>query len=512
MKKTLTTALLALVLSISVYGQEKTYFDENWEKTSQDKMEYYRETSAKGKLTLIKDYYKNGTLQMEGLASDITPSNEAFEGKVTWYTPEGKTMSTTTYSNGKQVGPSQSYDVNGKLIEDVVYKADGSFNGKSFSYKDPENEYYYNSITVYENSVPSKTIVYDEDIKGIRYETIMGKDSGYETKYYDEKGKYIGSTTSASDSENTLVDYYYNPMRISKIEKYKIDGSIKESVLYSKNGKILQEQKRNKKDGYKTTYDEAGKKIAHLTYQYDKDNDVFKPIDGEDYQFSYDYSSISSVDIYKNGEATLNKIFDENGKLLSEVFLKDGSTQEIKYYSPEGKLKSTLTYKDGLPFNGIAYDGVSERHFKEGVLVHSKAYSEEGKLKSEKKLNSKQDAFDATIYDGRGGILYTFNQPVGEEGADDYSFTAQVVQYVKGKPANKASIKGGILQSGKIKLKTVNGSKDIERNGKWIMLKVYNADGKLIQDTKLLGDTGNDVFFDENQTYILEEHLHSDFE
>ncbi|AZA82890.1 membrane-binding protein [Chryseobacterium lactis] len=512
MKKLLTSALLALVLSINVYAQEKTYFDENWEKTTQDKMEYYRETSPKGKLTLIKDFYKDGKLQMEGLASDTTPNNEVFDGKVTWYTPEGKIISATTFSNGKQLGSSQSYDAAGKLLEDMVYKADGTFSGKSFGYKDPENEYYYNSITTYENSSPVKTTIYDEDIKGIRYETIMGKDSNYETKYYGEKGKYLGSSTSASDSESTLVEYYYNPMRVSKLEKHKSDGSIKEGVIYSKNGKVLQEQKRNKKDGYKTTYDEAGKKLGHLVYQYDKANDTYSPMDGEDYQLNYENTLVSSIDIYKSGSIVTSKYFDEDGKLSSETFLKDGSTQEIKYYTPDGKLKSTLTYKDDLPFNGTAYEGQNERQFKDGVLVNLKAYSEEKKLKSEKKLNAKQDAYDGTIYDHKGVILYTFNQPVSEDGNDDYSFTAQVVQYVKGKPVNKASVKEGILQSGKIKLKTANGSKEIERSGKWVMLKVYNADGKLMQDTKILGDAGNDLFYDENPTYILEEHLHSDFD
>ncbi|MDR6545219.1 antitoxin component YwqK of YwqJK toxin-antitoxin module [Chryseobacterium rhizosphaerae] len=512
MKKLFTSALLALVLSINVYAQEKTYFDENWEKTTQANMEYYRETTPKGKLTLIKDFYKNGTLQMEGLASDTTPNSEVFEGKVTWYTPEGKIMNFVTYSNGKQVGPSQSYDASGKLIEDLVYKADGTFSGKSFSYKDPESEYYYNSLTLYENSTPTQTIIYDEDIKGIRSESIINKNGGYENKYYGEKGKYIGSATSESGSESTQVEYYYNPMRVSKIEKYKSDGSIKEGVIYGKNGKILQEQKRNKKDGYKTTYDESGKKIAHLIYQYDKESDTYTPMDGDDYQFSYDYSYISTVDVYKNGLVTLNKVFDENGKLSTETLLKDGSTQEIKYYSPEGKLKSTLTYKDDLPFSGTSYDGLTEKQYKDAVLVSSKVYYEEKKLKSEKKLNSKQDAYDATVYDDKGVILYTYNQPLSEDGDDDYSFTAQVVQYVKGKPANKSSVKAGILQSGKIKFKLASGARELERNGKWILLKIYSSEGKLLQDTKILADTGENSFATDNQTFILEEYLHPDFE
>jgi len=509
MKKLFTSALLALVLSINVYAQEKTYFDENWEKTTQDNMEYYRETTPKGKLTLIKDFYKDGKLQMEGLASDITPNNEVFDGKVTWYTPEGKVMSTVTYSNGKQVGASQSYDDKGRITEDMVYKADGSFTGKMVAYKDPENEFYYNTITNYENSLPVKTIIYDEDMKGIRYETTSDKDGNYETKYYGEKGKLIGTSPSGS-GEGLQVDYYPNPMRISKIEKTKSDGSIKESIIYAKNGQLLQEQKRNKKDGYKTTYDESGKKIGHLVYQYDKENDIYQPTEGEDYQLNYDYALISSIDVYKNGSIITSKYFDEEGKLSSEKILKDDITQEIKYYSPDGKLKSTLTYKDELPYNGTAYEGLTETQYKEGVLVNIKMYTEEKKLKSEKKLNSKQTSYDAAIYDHKGTLLYTYNQPLSEDGGNDYFFTAQIVQYVKGKPANKSSVKAGILQSGKIKLTTLNGVKELERSGKWVILKLYSTDGKLIQETKALADIPDEYASTENPAALSEDDLYVD--
>ncbi|MEJ5105407.1 membrane-binding protein [Chryseobacterium sp. MYb328] len=509
MKKLFTSALLALVLSINVCAQEKTYFDENWEKTTKENMEYYRETSPKGKLTLIKDFYKNGKLQMEGLASDTTPSNEVFDGKVTWYTPEGKIMSVVTYSNGKQVGVSQSYDTTGRLMEDMVYKADGTFSGKMFTYKDPESEYYYNSITVYENSSPSQTIIYDEDIKGIRTESITGKNGSYENKYYGDKGKFIGSVSSEGNSEGIQVEYYYNPMRVSKIEKYKSDGTIKEGVIYAKNGNLLQEQKRGKKDGFKTTYDESGKKIAHLIYQYDKENDMYKPMDGEDYQLSYDYTHISTIDVYKNGSVILNKEFNEEGKLSTEKTLKDEAIQEIKYYAPDGKLKSTLTYQEDSPYNGISYDGLDEMHYKNGVLINTRKFHEENKLKFEKKLNTKQNAYDATIYDNKGGILYTYNQPVSE---DDYAFTAQIVQHVKGKPTNKSSVKEGILQSGKIRIKDYYGAKELERNGKWVLLKVYNSEGKLVQDSKILADTGEDYLSSDSNTAIQESQLYSDFD
>lgn len=507
MKKLFTSAVLALILSISVGAQEKVYFDENWEKTTQDKMEFYRETETKGKLTLIRDFYKNGKLQMEGLASDTTPGSEIYEGKVTWYTPEGKVLNTVTFSGGKQIGPAQTFDEKGRPLEDLVYKADGTFKGKMYSYKDPELSSFYNSVTTYENSENFKTVAYDEDIKGIRYEITTDSKGKYETKYYGDKGKHIGTSNAGSSDDNVVVEYYYNPMRVSKIEKQKSDGTIKESIIYSKNGKILQEDKKSKKDGYKTTYDETGKKIGNLTYVYDKESDYYKPMDGEDYQFNYDLSGFSAIDVYKSGSVVLNKSFDDNGKLSSEKVMKDGMVQEIKYYYPDGRVKGTLTYKEDMPYSGTLYEEFSEQQYKDGVLVLSKSFREDEKVKSEKKLNTKQTGYDSTIYDEKGAIVYTYSQPLEEESG----FTAQIVQYVKGKPGNKAVVKNGVLQSGKIKYKAESGLKELERSGKWVLLKVYNTEGKLVQDSKILAEVEEQDVYNIMSTTIQEDDLLYDY-
>lgn len=504
MKKLFTLTLLAFLFTITVYSQEKIYFDENWEKTTQNNMEYYRETEAKGKFTLIKDYYKNGTLQMEGLASDITPQNEVFEGKVTWYTREGKVTSSVTYSKGKQIGPTQSFDEKGRPLEDVIYSADGSFKGKIYTYKDNENFLYYNSITVYESSDVYKLIIYDEDIKGIRYEVSTDKNGDSETKYYGDNGKSIGSNSYSSSkaSNGTLVEYYYNPMQVSKIEKYK-DGVVTETLIFGKNGKILQEEKKNKKEGYKTTYDASGKKIGNLIYKYNSESEYFTPFEGEDYQFTYDFLQISSIDVYKEGAIVLSKIFDENGTLLSEKILKNDEVQEIKYYNSNGTSKSTITYKEGMPYNGTSYEGNSEEIYKDGVLIHSKVFSEGTKLQSEKKLNKGKNAYESTIYNDKGVILYTYSQPLEES----TGFSAQIVQYINGKPTNKSVVKNDVLQSGKIKLKIDTITKEIERSGKWILLKVYDTNGKLIQDSKILAESEEDEMNYSKQTGISEDNL-----
>lgn len=504
MRKLFTLTLLALLLSISVYSQEKIYFDENWEQTTQDKMEFYRETEIKGKFTLIKDYYKSGILQMEGLASDTTPKNEVYEGKVTWYTPEGKVINFITFSTGKQKGPAQSFDVKGRLLEDIIYGTDGNFTGKIYVYKDVENASYFNTITEYKNSEASKTITYDEDIKGIRYEMSLDKNGNSETKYYGDKGKSIGSNTSSSYStdDGTVVEYYYNPMKVSKIEKYK-NRNIVESTIFGKNGKLLQEEKRNKKDGYKITYDESGKKIGNLIYKFNTEGEYLTPYEGEDYQFTYDYLQISTVDVYKNGSLVSNKVFNDNGKLASERILKDDVVQEIKYYNDNETLKSSITYKDGAPYNGTLYEVNNEEVYKNSILVHSKVFSEGTKLQSEKKLSSDKNTYESTIYSEKGTILCTYSQSL----EDNSGFTAQIVQYVNGKATNKSVVKNEVIQSGKIKFKTDSITKEIERSGKWILLKIYDTDGKLIQDSKILAKSEEDEMNYAKQTSITEDNL-----
>lgn len=507
MKKLFTSAVFALIISIHAGAQEKIYFDENWEKTTHDKMEFYRETENKGKLTLIRDFYKNGTLQMEGLVSDTTPGSEVYEGKITWYTAEGKVLSTGTYSGGQQIGPAKTFDEQGRLLEDLIYKADGTFTGKTYTYKNPDEMSYHNTITTYETSESFKTVVYDEDIKGIRYEIVSDGKELYETKFYGEKGKYIGTNRSGDSSDKVTVEYYQDPMKVSKIEKQNKDGKVTESTIYSPEGGILQEEKKNKKDGYQKTYDKTGKHIGSLTYVYDKEIDYYMPQDGEEYQFNYEFSGFTAVNVYKNGLAVLNKYFDENGKLSSEKVLKDEITQEIRYYYPDGKPKGTVTYKDDMPYNGTLYEGLIEQHYKDGILVHSKSFRLDEKLKTETKINADQTGYNSTIYDENGAIAYTYSHPV-EQGD---GFTAQIVQYAKGKSVNKSVVKDGILESGKLKYKSESGIKELERSGKWIIVKIYNTEGKLIQDSKILAETQEPDAYNSLNTMITEADLQYEF-
>lgn len=505
MKKLFTSVLFAVVISGTAFSQQKTYFDENWDVTTKDKMEFYRESAKQGTLTLVKDFYKNGTLQMEGLVSDATPGAEVYEGKVTWYYPDGKIQNFGTFKKGVQHGAAQSFDNKGRLTEDVIYNVEGLYSGKTFSFKDPEFGGDSNSISEFKNGELLKSAVYDDDIKGIRNETTVDKKGNTEIKYYGDKGKYLGSKIYTSDYKIKGIDveYYYNPMQISKIDKYGEDGEIKDGILYARNGKILQEEKKDKKSGYKRTYDVDGKKLGELTYKAIDDSTYLSPYDGADYQYDYSNTYFISIETYSKGSVVNRKNFDDNGKLSSETFLENDVEQKINYYKEDGTLKGSLTYKDGVAYDGILYDYNKEQLYKNGILQDSKIFLEEGKLLSQKKLAASKNQYITTNYDNDGKIIFTFTQAL--EWQD--SFTADIVQYVNGKAANKSVVKDGLLQSGKIKIKTYDQTKELERSGKWIIVKTYDVSQKLIQENKILvGDNQEDAYYAAD-VYLNEDQL-----
>jgi antitoxin component YwqK of YwqJK toxin-antitoxin module len=153
------------------------------------------------------------------------------------------------------------------------------------------------------------------------------------------------------------------------------------------------------------------------------------------------------------------------------------------------------------------YEGLIEQHYKDGILVHSKSFRLDEKLKTETKINADQTVYNSTVYDENGAVAYTYSHPV-EQGD---GFTAQIVQYTKGKPANKAVVKNGVLESGKLKYKSESGLKELERNGKWIIVKIYNTEGKLIQDSKILAETQEPDAYNSLNIQITEADLQYEF-
>jgi len=450
----------ALVVSQCFHAQKIIYFDCEWNEIKNKKeASYYREVAKQGELYLIKDYYINGALQMEGTAVDDTPNQEVFEGKVTWYSPDGKVEMVSNFKNGNILGESKLYNANGKLLQDIVYDGRNNYSGTYYSYIEDGNV--NNMISTFQNSEPTKTIYYDKSPQGIRYEIIYKK--GYEeqeTKYYGEGGKYLGSYKGYDDMNGVSVEYSYQPMRVTSVAKYQ-KGQVIENKLYHDNGTLKQEFKRSGKNAWEKTYDIDGKKIAELVYK--QEGTELIPYDGKQVVFPMGaYDSETIITTYSKGKFV--KIEQIYGDYVTETFYDENGQDVTEVISKKnGKEFARLVYRDGVPYDGMMKDAVSEQYYKEGRL-------------SEKKYLENRNAYEVKIFN-EDVLKFVYVTHSNEFGA----FSAEVTPYDdKGKALPKVIVKEGFIEKGKLTIDCYCPEKEYityERKGDWIIKQWYNKTG-----------------------------------
>ncbi|MBL4747040.1 MAG: trypsin-like peptidase domain-containing protein [Flavobacteriaceae bacterium] len=141
MKQRFLIITLGLIFSLTVLGQEKIYYDTDWQVVKQSNAAYYRIVSfdTNGKpVGIVKDYYLSGVLQWEGQFTYMDTSDNSkdiADGNCTFYTRDGKKEHTDYYKNGKLIKPSLYfyYYPNGTLKSEIRVK-DGDKNGESIWY------------------------------------------------------------------------------------------------------------------------------------------------------------------------------------------------------------------------------------------------------------------------------------------------------------------------------------------------------------------------------------------
>ncbi|GEL10567.1 Antitoxin component YwqK of the YwqJK toxin-antitoxin module [Flavobacterium glycines] len=119
-------AFLLLIISNIIFAQNnlnKTiYLDSLWKETSKENCKYYRivkDYYNDKEIYRFEDYYKNGTLQMEGdsKSKDILLS----EGEFIYYYENGNKKNITTYIKGRPAGKSYSWYENGNKKAEQEY-------------------------------------------------------------------------------------------------------------------------------------------------------------------------------------------------------------------------------------------------------------------------------------------------------------------------------------------------------------------------------------------------------
>lgn len=388
--------VIGLIQTLSAQ-QDTIYYDIDWKETVKDSAAFFRPPIKKeGDLYRIVDFYVSGLPQMSALSKN--KDNAVFHGEVTWYNEDGSIYQSGNYENNRLNGEFISFLGKKKLI--AIYK-DGYFiEGATNRGNARSRSHFYSEI----KNDTILDIVYDGDIKGIRYETYrVKKGSRFLSKYYDEQGKLISELrdTGNGSQKGEEVFYYFYPMRIKQISYYPFGQYLGESFFY-RNGQVRTkfEQKPIFK---KSFYTPKGEDLGSLTYVLD--NNYLKPNNGTEFRFAYSSNKdkeglIVSTKTYKENKLQREEFYHANGQLQTLITYSDGKKENRISYSNNGEEIARMVYKDYYPFTGTELIGDKKTIYNEGELIQEiNFYRNTDLVFSEKTLEKE------TYFDKEGNVL-----------------------------------------------------------------------------------------------------------
>jgi len=472
--KYIFSIILFLSFSEVLHAQQKIYFDENWEVTTPENMEYYRETYKEGNLIRIKDFYKNGQIQMDATVSDASLGSEVFEGEVKWYFPNGKVETIEHYKNGKSVGIYKTFNQEGKIIKDYNYTASGIFSGKFYKYKDEST--IFNSISEFEHGENIKTSYFGNDFSMPFKEVYPNDIYKSETKFYDEKGKFIGTLfgKESRPKKGIFVEYFSNPLSVRNIKEYITNHDLKSEKAYYSNGYLKFEYT---KEGENTKfYDQKGVLIG----EYYRDT-VSNRTNGVDIGF-FKEEEFSDIIRYKctieDGRLTFRQKFHNNSVMESEDFYVEKKKSKTVFYNKEGVKRFQIKYYRGKPYEGTLdnYKGY-EVTYAAGIIVGIKFFNYDDCLRFEKKYNPSSKEFDGIVYDDKGRLKYKFSNKYYTQ---QYNFNGVIISYFEGKKIGEGSFVDGVLTKGIAVMDNEGQRVDFQRKGTVLNLKYYGKDNTIV--------------------------------
>nr|WP_321235987.1 hypothetical protein [uncultured Psychroserpens sp.] len=317
--------ILIICFQFKVSAQNDTiWFDHEWNKTSKISAKFFRPQpeNKEGKY-MIKDYYINGQLQMEGLS--IKQDTTIFDGEVTHYYKSGATQSKVNYTNGVPNGSATQFFENG-VISDIIPYVDGVENGTYKAY--------------YENGNLRGRINFKNNVRDGVYE-----------EYYENGNKKAYIFYENNYPNGDFIEYFDNGKLkyASYLENGKLQGPVK---IFNSEGELKTAGTfiDNKKYGVWTSVGDD--KVITRTYK----NDI---LDGE---ITYEMNRIENPIVYyykgsgtyENGKLTswiLEKTYKDDFKPFRVMTFENG-LEVWKNYDDDGNLRSKVAYGENTIENG----------------------------------------------------------------------------------------------------------------------------------------------------------------
>lgn len=330
-------SILLMQLPVALLAQDTLFFDADWNETSAEKHVYYRLLPQKkvGELLFIQDYYKGGTLQMQGYA--LASDEQSYVGDAYWYDEAGYDQSTKQSLNRSTVKELRYYHPDGSLWKIQHYGADGRIARVRVYWQDKE-------------------LSTGEVSAGNRYSGHFSPTAP--DRYYD------------SDSNGQEVLEEVAPLSLESETGEKAAEKVAYTeTTYWMNGQRATEQQFDWYHRLQHTkhWDMEGKQLS--TYSFEEVGTRFTYYTKNGFA-----TAIELMEEREEGEQMRRTVsnFSRDGNLLSKSLFVDGLVQEVVSYQ-DGKLSSTQKYRDGEPFDGLFVNNqgirATEYRMEQGEIV-----------------------------------------------------------------------------------------------------------------------------------------------
>lgn len=398
---------LFLGCTIPAYAQDTLYFDQDWNPSTKDHYAYFRPLPLKtlGELSLIRDYHKNGNLQMQGYVR--SDNEEYYVGDVYWYDEQGFDKGTRQYFNHSNQKDLTYYHSDGSTWLAITYNERG---------KKQQVDTYFSNTTVLSGSIDEEqkrlsgsfpSALYADHRLTMYHSVVSPDERGSSVPPVDVRPQEAIDVVHGKEELHTafaIVTLWQNGNKATEITYgYRSFGYAEKmtQTSWEEDNKLL-----SKIDFQKNNYQDP--KLYHeITYYTQNSFAVHTASFVPMYQYARQEKAIF---YYPNGNAKTEEVYDEGGELSKITsFHEDGTVDYVSSYqnsrpydgrfsisiglnrfvyhmidgveqgeaylqNPEsGEILEQGEYKDGVPYQGIIYltNGFAPIHrasYKDGLL------------------------------------------------------------------------------------------------------------------------------------------------
>jgi TonB family protein len=281
--------LLIPILLFSQNSTDKTvYFDSIWKETTKENYKYYRivkDYYSQKDLYQIYDYYKSGTLQMEGASK--TNDGNTKEGQYIFYYENGNKKSVQNYYKSRLKGKFLEWYENGnpKLEGEYIDSEKGfNYDFKTYQYWNYKNEHLVIDGNGNYEEIEGSRSVKGKVKNGFKDGIWTGIDKKMNYQYTDlyKKGEFI----SGKNIDSSGVSHEYNVLELKAMPK----KGIQDFYNYvGKNFTKTKEAFQNKISGK-----------LFVTFIIDKDGKIVEPKVIKSLGYGLDEEAVRVITSYEN--------------------------------------------------------------------------------------------------------------------------------------------------------------------------------------------------------------------